>query len=175
MQTLKWQFLADTFTEYQRMCVVHLGLPYWELCFAETCHLPSWAEQLFLLLAPHLLESNETRRNHRNALSPSEPIVYNQLDLLVFRAKTKCHKQTPKYKWNDALILIAVCHFISNTTYTNLCYNTIRLQTTRCRTQFWHRANKNYLHIVCFSFTNKWDSNLKLRSIFRITYASSLR
>lgn len=99
MQTLKWQFLADTFTEYQRMCVVHLGLPYWELCFAETCHLPSWAEQLFLLLAPHLLESSETRRNHRYALSPSEPIVYNQLDPLVFRAKTKSHKQTPKYKW----------------------------------------------------------------------------
>lgn len=30
----RWQFLADSFTEYLRMNIVHLGLPYWELCFS---------------------------------------------------------------------------------------------------------------------------------------------
>lgn len=39
----KWQFLADTFTEYLRMTIAHLGLPYWELCFSS-CGLPSWTE-----------------------------------------------------------------------------------------------------------------------------------
>lgn len=42
-QNFKWQFLADTFTEYLRMTIAHLGLPYWELCFSS-CGLPSWTE-----------------------------------------------------------------------------------------------------------------------------------
>ncbi|XP_050078579.1 tubulin polyglutamylase complex subunit 2-like, partial [Anopheles maculipalpis] len=52
--TLKFTFLAHSFTNYLRMSIVHLGLPYWQLAFAS-CGLPGWAEQLFLLLAPHLL------------------------------------------------------------------------------------------------------------------------
>lgn len=89
---MKWQILAETFTEYLRMCIVHLGLPYWELCFATTCNLPSWTEQLFLLLAPHLLDHKDLRRNHTLS-GTREPIVYNQLDPIIFRTKTKCTKQ----------------------------------------------------------------------------------
>lgn len=95
MQTFKWQFLADTFTEYQRMSIAHLGLPYWELCFSS-CGLPSWTEQLFLLLAPHLLEKNEIRRNRilQNTTSIHEqnriPTSYNILDSSIFRTKPKC-------------------------------------------------------------------------------------
>lgn len=93
----RWQYLADSFTEYHRMCIAHLGLPYWELCFATTCKLPSWAEQLFLLIAPHLLERNEMQRCR---ILP--PIIdhpsYNQLDISVFRSKNKCVRQTPRFK-----------------------------------------------------------------------------
>lgn len=93
IQTNKWQFLSDTFTEYLRMCIAHLGLPYWELCFAQTCRLPSWAEQLYLLLAPHLLEhnSNDTQRNRFRG-NQQELKVYNQLDVSIFKTKPKCKK-----------------------------------------------------------------------------------
>lgn len=97
-QTLKWQFLANTFTEYLRQCLAHLGLPYWELCFAQTCNLPSWAEQLFLLLAPHLLEHKNNQNENRSSSSAKEPVVYNELDLSIFRTKTKCTKQPNKPK-----------------------------------------------------------------------------
>lgn len=102
-QTNKWQFLADTFTEYLRMCIAHLGLPYWELCFAHTCSLPSWAEQLFLLLAPHLLEhSNNEPQSNRSSTCQKEPNIFNEIDLSIFRTKPKCSKQTNKFnKWQE--------------------------------------------------------------------------
>lgn len=93
----RWQYLADSFTEYHRMCIAHLGLPYWELCFATTCKLPSWAEQLFLLIAPHLLERNEMQRSHVLVSTADHP-SYNQLDCSVFRTKNKCMKDTPRNK-----------------------------------------------------------------------------
>lgn len=43
LETLKLQFLADTFSEYLRMAIAHLGLPYWELCFSA-CSLPTWTQ-----------------------------------------------------------------------------------------------------------------------------------
>lgn len=92
--SLKWSFLADTFTEYLRMCIAHLGLPYWELCFSS-CGLPSWAEQLYLLLAPHLLEKNDHRRN-KTIQNCSEGPPYNILDPSVFRTKPRCSRQNQK-------------------------------------------------------------------------------
>ncbi|CRK93435.1 CLUMA_CG006978, isoform A [Clunio marinus] len=96
IDTLKLQFLADTFSEYLRMAIAHLGLPYWELCFSTACSLPTWTQQLFLLLAPHLLENNEPRRNTRsfhNGTDETPP--FNTLDPSVFRNKPKSSK-TPK-------------------------------------------------------------------------------
>ncbi|XP_016966826.1 tubulin polyglutamylase complex subunit 2 isoform X1 [Drosophila biarmipes] len=86
LSTLSWQFLADTFSEYLRMAIAHLGLPYWELCFS-TCGLPSWTEQLFLLLAPHLLEEHEQRRGR--VLNPACEHPYNIIDPNIFRGKPK--------------------------------------------------------------------------------------
>lgn len=102
IQSNKWQFLAESFSEYLRMCIAHLGLPYWELCFAHTCSLPSWAEQLFLLLAPHLLERNANElQTNRLMVYPREPVIYNELDLSIFRTKPKCSKQPNKFnKWS---------------------------------------------------------------------------
>lgn len=94
MGTYKWRFLADSFTEYLRMCIVHLGLPYWELCFSSV-GLPSWTEQLFLLLAPHLLEKTDNRRS-RSLNSTAENPPYNTLDPSVFRNKPRCSRQPAK-------------------------------------------------------------------------------
>lgn len=44
LDSLKLHFLSDTFTEYLRMCIAHLGLPYWELCFSNTAQLPTWTQ-----------------------------------------------------------------------------------------------------------------------------------
>lgn len=77
------------------MSIAHLGLPYWELCFS-TCGLPSWAEQLYLLLAPHLLEKNEPRRTL--PLASNEQPPYNQLDPSIFRLKPKCVRPNQKPK-----------------------------------------------------------------------------
>uniref|UniRef100_A0A1B0CV43 Tubulin polyglutamylase complex subunit 2 n=1 Tax=Lutzomyia longipalpis TaxID=7200 RepID=A0A1B0CV43_LUTLO len=96
--TLKWAFLAETFTEYLRMTIAHLGLPYWELCFSN-CGLPSWTEQLFLLLAPHLLEKNEPRRSRIWQNAPEQP-PFNVLDPAIFRTKPKCTRQNPKMRQN---------------------------------------------------------------------------
>ncbi|XP_053954462.1 tubulin polyglutamylase complex subunit 2 [Anastrepha ludens] len=82
----KWIFLSDTFSEYLRMAIAHLGLPYWELCFSNI-GLPSWTEQLFMLLAPHLLEDYEPRRGRPVDPAPEHP--YNIIDTSVFRIKPK--------------------------------------------------------------------------------------
>ncbi|XP_065362158.1 tubulin polyglutamylase complex subunit 2 [Calliphora vicina] len=86
LDSFKWVFLADNFSEYLRMAIAHLGLPYWELCFAS-CGLPSWTEQLFLLLAPHLLEENEPRRARLINPAPEHP--YTIVDPNIFRVKVK--------------------------------------------------------------------------------------
>ncbi|XP_017021374.1 tubulin polyglutamylase complex subunit 2 [Drosophila kikkawai] len=92
LSTLSWQFLADTFSEYLRMAIAHLGLPYWELCFSS-CGLPSWTEQLFLLLAPHLLEEHEPRRGR--VLNPACEHPYNDpIDPNIFRGKPKTVAKT---------------------------------------------------------------------------------
>lgn len=44
LESLKLQFLSDTFTEYLRMCIAHLGLPFWELCFSNSIQLPTWTQ-----------------------------------------------------------------------------------------------------------------------------------
>lgn len=97
-RTLKFTFLADSFSEYLRMTIVHLGLPYWELCFSS-CGLPPWAEQLFLLLAPHLLEKSEPRQwiytesgkraAHIQTGVEADKATHNILDPTIFRVKVK--------------------------------------------------------------------------------------
>ena len=52
LDSFKWVFLADNFSEYLRMAIAHLGLPYWELCFAS-CGLPSWTEVRYLSFWTH--------------------------------------------------------------------------------------------------------------------------
>ncbi|KAJ8680639.1 hypothetical protein QAD02_016426 [Eretmocerus hayati] len=52
----RWYQLADSFVKYFRMMLVHLGLPLWQKC-AAGLPLPTWIEQVYLLVGPHLLTS----------------------------------------------------------------------------------------------------------------------
>ncbi|RLU25879.1 hypothetical protein DMN91_002040 [Ooceraea biroi] len=53
-QTGSWHHLADNFTTYFRMMLVHLGLPLWQHCVVKL-PLPTWIEQAYFLVGPHLL------------------------------------------------------------------------------------------------------------------------
>ncbi|XP_031848336.1 tubulin polyglutamylase complex subunit 2 [Nomia melanderi] len=56
VETDRWHHLADTFTVYFRMMLVHLGLPLWQYCVTGLA-LPTWVEQVYFLVGPHLLPS----------------------------------------------------------------------------------------------------------------------
>ena len=51
-----WYHLADSFTKYFRIMLVYLGLPLWQYC-AVGISLPTWVEQIYYLVAPHLLST----------------------------------------------------------------------------------------------------------------------
>lgn len=111
-----WGWLADSFTHYFRMALVHLGLPGWQASFANLPLIP-WAEvrdchrsfciickenirlihiflqQLFLLLAPHLLEKTESESNQITAANETG---LNHIDPNIFRNSVRHHKSTTR-------------------------------------------------------------------------------
>ncbi|XP_049816415.1 tubulin polyglutamylase complex subunit 2 [Schistocerca nitens] len=54
-RSFQWHHLADSFSSYFRMMLVHQGLPQWQLRFT-TMGLTPWAEQMMVLVAPHLVQ-----------------------------------------------------------------------------------------------------------------------
>ncbi|KAJ4445825.1 hypothetical protein ANN_12510 [Periplaneta americana] len=56
-RSFEWHYLAADFTQYFRMMLVHQGLPQWQFKFTPM-DLTPWAEQMFMLIAPHLLQSD---------------------------------------------------------------------------------------------------------------------
>ena len=60
----RWHILAETFTDYMRLQVVHLGLPSWQLAFTDV-GLTSETEIWFRFLSPERLELDNqySRRN----------------------------------------------------------------------------------------------------------------
>ncbi|XP_068621483.1 tubulin polyglutamylase complex subunit 2 [Battus philenor] len=85
-----WGWLADSFTHYFRMGIVHLGLPGWQAAFSNLPLIP-WAEQLFLLLAPHLLEKTETENN---TIAIGNETGLNHIDPNIFKMSARHHKAT---------------------------------------------------------------------------------
>lgn len=59
--SFQWHYLAPTFTHFYRMLLFHLGLPQWQYRFTPF-GLSSWAEQMFWLVAPHLLQAPKLSR-----------------------------------------------------------------------------------------------------------------
>ncbi|XP_076756095.1 tubulin polyglutamylase complex subunit 2 [Xylocopa sonorina] len=92
--TNRWCHLANNFTVYFRMMLVHLGLPLWQCCVAGLS-LPTWIEQIYFLVGPHLLPS---------ALEPTETISTslwnngptNVVDSAIFKGKDGKQKNSRK-------------------------------------------------------------------------------
>ncbi|KAK6621451.1 hypothetical protein RUM44_001258 [Polyplax serrata] len=81
-RSFEWHFLADTFTQYFRIMLVHQGLPQWQFRFTSM-GLTQFSEQMMLLIAPHLLQPNKTTSVNEWPSAENGPI--NQLDPTVFR------------------------------------------------------------------------------------------
>ncbi|XP_046821269.1 tubulin polyglutamylase complex subunit 2 [Vespa crabro] len=91
----RWYHLADDFTRYFRMMLVHLGLPVWQCCVVGL-PLPTWVEQVYFLVGPHLLP---------NIIEPTETISSslwnngptNLLDPNIFKGK-ESKQRNPRKK-----------------------------------------------------------------------------
>ncbi|OAD60190.1 Tubulin polyglutamylase complex subunit 2 [Eufriesea mexicana] len=92
--TNQWCHLADNFTVYFRMMLVHLGLPLWQCCLSGLS-LPPWIEQVYFLVGPHLLPS---------AVEPTETISTsmwnngptNVIDPAIFKGREGKQKSSKK-------------------------------------------------------------------------------
>ncbi|XP_062516768.1 tubulin polyglutamylase complex subunit 2-like [Corticium candelabrum] len=79
-RSLQWHWLADTFTSYYRLMLVHLGLPEWQ-CVFTTTGLSSEAQRWFNLFVPHRLQLDMNKgipclEEH----AASEELFVNQLN-----------------------------------------------------------------------------------------------
>lgn len=70
---IELHYLTDTIAKYLIMSVVHLGIPNWQLKCAKV-DLPQWSENIFRMLAPHLLDVQQTYPH------PYEAQELNKLD-----------------------------------------------------------------------------------------------
>ncbi|XP_075216590.1 tubulin polyglutamylase complex subunit 2 [Lycorma delicatula] len=89
-RSYEWHFLADSFSQYFRMMLVHQGLPQWQFHFTPIGLTP-WAEQMMMMVAPHLFASESYWLNQNWKQLPN-----NTIDPAVFktsnRAKNSKHK-----------------------------------------------------------------------------------
>ncbi|PNF14624.1 hypothetical protein B7P43_G12119 [Cryptotermes secundus] len=88
-RSFEWHFLAEGFTQYFRMMLIHQGLPQWQFKFTPMGLTP-WAEQMFVLIAPHLLQSNHVTQSVEWSDMP-----YNHLDPAIFKTRGKSSKKKP--------------------------------------------------------------------------------
>uniref|UniRef100_A0A1B6LEW4 Knr4/Smi1-like domain-containing protein n=1 Tax=Graphocephala atropunctata TaxID=36148 RepID=A0A1B6LEW4_9HEMI len=84
-RSYEWHFLADNFTQYFRMMLVHQGLPQWQFRFTPMGLTP-WAEQMMFMICPHLLADQEVK-------SPRFDPSLNQIDPSIFKTRNKSSKQ----------------------------------------------------------------------------------
>ncbi|KAJ1526025.1 hypothetical protein ONE63_009195 [Megalurothrips usitatus] len=88
----EWHFLAPDFTTYFRMMLVHQGLPLWQ--FRGTpMGLTPWAEQMFTLVAPHLLLNQPDTAVHTLHTAEWGDAPYNHLDPTIFKTRSKVKKK----------------------------------------------------------------------------------
>ncbi|XP_076233122.1 tubulin polyglutamylase complex subunit 2 [Calliopsis andreniformis] len=90
----RWYHLADSFTNYFRMMLVHLGLPLWQCCAAGV-PLPTWIEQVYFLVGPHLLPTTvEPTETISTSMWNNGPI--NVIDPAIFKMKDGKQKLSKK-------------------------------------------------------------------------------
>lgn len=79
-------YLTDDFSKYFRMMIAHLGITCWQLRFSPNGP-PPWTENMFRLLAPHLLPFNQTAENLTRSVKNQYKVGHvfiNKLDEGVF-------------------------------------------------------------------------------------------
>ncbi|XP_021935307.1 tubulin polyglutamylase complex subunit 2 isoform X2 [Zootermopsis nevadensis] len=86
-RSFQWHFLAEGFTQYFRMLLIHQGLPQWQFKFTPMGLTP-WAEQMFVLIAPHLLQSSLMTQSMDWSDMPC-----NHLDPAIFKTRGKSSKK----------------------------------------------------------------------------------
>lgn len=86
-----WYKLADNFTKYFRMMLVHIGLPFWQLCVTELS-LPTWVEQVYYLVGPHLLP--DTVKIDETISWKNGPL--NTIDSGIFKSRDNKQKNSRK-------------------------------------------------------------------------------
>ncbi|XP_006559778.1 tubulin polyglutamylase complex subunit 2 [Apis mellifera] len=92
--TNKWYRLADNFTIYFRMMLVHLGLPLWQCCVAGLS-LPAWIQQVYFLIGPHLLPSTvEPMETISTSMWNNGPT--NIIDPAIFKGREGKQKSSKK-------------------------------------------------------------------------------
>lgn len=84
-ETSRWHHLADSFTKYFRMLLVHLGLPLWQYC-AVGLPIPTWVEQVYLLVGPYLLPTTVTPSQTLSTTLWNEGPA-NAIDPAIFKSK----------------------------------------------------------------------------------------
>ncbi|XP_051164020.1 tubulin polyglutamylase complex subunit 2 isoform X2 [Leptopilina boulardi] len=81
----QWHFITNNFINYFRMMLVHLGLPLWQYCVVGLS-LPTWVEQVFFLVGPHLLPMTaKLKETISTTLWNDGPI--NVIDPTIFKGK----------------------------------------------------------------------------------------
>lgn len=92
--TNKWYRLAENFTIYFRMMLVHLGLPLWQCCVAGLS-LPAWIQQVYFLIGPHLLPSTvEPMETISTSMWNNGPT--NIIDPAIFKGREGKQKNSKK-------------------------------------------------------------------------------
>ncbi|XP_071050454.1 tubulin polyglutamylase complex subunit 2-like [Onthophagus taurus] len=107
-------YLAKNFTEYFRMCIVHLGIPHWQLAYT-TIGLPEWVKILMRLLCPAVLQSGKQKgkveliATERITRSTTKYInaPTNVLDLTVFNGSYH-PKRRVNEKINDSVEVLVL-------------------------------------------------------------------
>nr|XP_002740692.2 PREDICTED: tubulin polyglutamylase complex subunit 2-like [Saccoglossus kowalevskii] len=93
-RSLRWHYLADTFTQYFRLMLMHLGLPQWQYTFTDIGLSPQ-AKQWFNMYAPVRLTMDGELVEHRSkewpdtdSAPPLPDVPMNKLDLgKVFKGR----------------------------------------------------------------------------------------
>ncbi|CAH0547954.1 unnamed protein product [Brassicogethes aeneus] len=75
----QFYFLADDFITYFRMCIAHLGIPYWQFMVTNE-GIPEWSREMFHIIAPGVLQED------RNLIqiNKKEYEELNKLDVSIF-------------------------------------------------------------------------------------------
>jgi len=108
-----WYFIANTFTDYFRLMIMHLGLPNWHYAFTQV-GLDPQTLQWFRFLSPERLaidienrksaEANARKRSKRELLASAQNKITNE-KIKVEGLKRKKRRMRLKSKGtNDAII-----------------------------------------------------------------------